>query len=376
MTAAGNVAERFRRSPHVACYWKEGVLLLHNFARDSLVEVQPIVLEILDALSAPRALPELCEALPHFKPAALEGAVRQLADCAAILRSDVPPNSAEATMEDWAPWNPAVGLLHSWFRLATSQETHATREQRLRGKALTVPMPAPIKRYPGAERVPLSDGGDAGELDRTLLERRTWRRFSDEPIAREQLAKLLRLTWGVQKWAVVREQGNVVLKTSPSGGARHSIEVYLAVRNVSGLDPGLYHYAADTNELEVIRRFRPGENFEQYLAGQNYFAGASALLFMAPVFARMLWRYRDPKAYRAIHFEAGHLCQTFCLLATRAGLAPFCTAAFDTAAINQQLGLDGVAETAFYLAGVGSRLPGAESDLGPGQLPEWHTQAM
>jgi nitroreductase len=86
---------------------------------------------------------------------------------------------------------------------------------------------------------------------------------------------------------------------------------------------------------------------------------------MAAVFARSQARYRYARAYRSVLIEAGHLCQTFCLTATWLGLAPFCTAALADSAIERALGLDGVAESVLYAAGVGTRPPGVSWALYP-----------
>jgi hypothetical protein len=63
--------------------------------------------------------------------------------------------------------------------------------------------------------------------------------------------------------------------------------------------------------------------------------------------------------------DAGHLCQTFCLLATWLDLAPFCTMALADSAIERALGIDGISESVLYAAGVGTRRPGAESGSWP-----------
>src|SRR5260221_10115686 len=49
------------------------------------------------------------------------------------------------------------------------------------------------------------------------------------------------------------------------------------------------------------------------------------------------------------------LCQTFCLVATWLGLAPFCTAALVDPEIEADLGVDGSSEFVLYAAGVGVR---------------------
>jgi SagB-type dehydrogenase family enzyme len=90
-----------------------------------------------------------------------------------------------------------------------------------------------------------------------------------------------------------------------------------------------------------------------YCADQRYFSGAAALFIMTAVFARTMWKYGRARAYRVVLLETGHLCQTFCLTATRLGLAPFSTAALRDSKIESDLGLDGISESVLYVAGVG-----------------------
>jgi hypothetical protein len=65
------------------------------------------------------------------------------------------------------------------------------------------------------------------------------------------------------------------------------------------------------------------------------------------------------KPWKVVLIETGHLCQTFCLTATRLGLAPFSTAALKDSLIEKDLGLDGISESVLYVAGVG--LPAARA---------------
>ena len=88
-------------------------------------------------------------------------------------------------------------------------------------------------------------------------------------------------------------------------------------------------------------------------AGQPWVRDAAAVCFMTAVVARSMWKYRQAHAYRVLQLDAGHLGQTFHLVCTRLGLAPFTTAALDAAAVERALGLDGVAEIALYAAAVG-----------------------
>ena len=90
-----------------------------------------------------------------------------------------------------------------------------------------------------------------------------------------------------------------------------------------------------------------------YCARQNFVKNAAALFLMTAVFRRTMWKYHLARAYRVVLLDAGHLCQTFCLVATWLGLAPFCTAALKDTLIEKELGIDGIRESVLYVAGVG-----------------------
>ena len=156
----------------------------------------------------------------------------------------------------------------------------------------------------------------------------------------------------MQQWASTPD-GEVPLKTSPSGGARHPIECYVVVRSISGLKAGIYHYAADRHLLERVNGAIPVDRMRAYVPESEYFAKASAMVFFTAVFERQLWRYPYSRAYRAALVEAGHVCQTFLLAATSLGLAPFCLMGLADTLVEKDLGIDGIRETVLYCAGVG-----------------------
>jgi SagB-type dehydrogenase family enzyme len=124
---------------------------------------------------------------------------------------------------------------------------------------------------------------------------------------------------------------------------------------VTGIRPGLYHYAADAHLLERIRGGDMTPRLSAWMPHSAYFAKAAFLVVLTAVLERQVWRYPYARAYRAAIAEAGHVCQTFCLAATWRGLAPFCLMGLDDALIEKDLGLDGVRETVLYVAGAGAR---------------------
>jgi SagB-type dehydrogenase family enzyme len=221
-------------------------------------------------------------------------------------------------------------------------------------------MPVPVKHYPRAAQTRLPRPREEGEFTRVLTARRTWRRFAAGKLALADLATLLGLTWGVREWVSVPPLGRFAVKTSPSGGALHPIEAYVVARDVEGISPGIYHYDAARHRLELLRRGVTREQMSDYVIGQRWFSEAAAFVFMTGVFTRTQWKYRYPRAYRVVLAEAGHLCQTFCLVATWLGLAPFCTMAMADSKIDRDLGIDGVREGVLYVAGVGKRPAGVD----------------
>jgi SagB-type dehydrogenase family enzyme len=348
----------YRRGRHIVAYWADGRLLFHNYARGATHAGDALTIALLDFFDDWRDLSALIGS-SEFPADRIRRAVRQLAVAGLLERSDRPPHPREAALEQhWAAWNPAAGFFHSATRDCDFAGGEPLAGKVLRARLRTRPQPPRSKSYPAHVTVPLPDIGSDGSFARVLLERRTWRRFGDDGITRQQLATIMGLSFGVQKWMDQQALGRAMLRTSPSGGARHPIEAYVVARNVQGVREGLYHYSPDGHRLTLLRRGTAGTRIARYLPGQEFFASASVLVLMTAVFGRTEWQYPFPRAYRVVHLEAGHFCQTFCLVATALGLAPFCTAALADSAIERDLEIDGVTESVLYACGVGTRPPG------------------
>lgn len=353
----------YRRSRHLVSYWQGGTLVICNFASGVRVAARPEALAILDFLKEWRTAKRV-----RARFGAGSSLLHPFVEATLLERSDREPPRLDSALSTWERWNPAAGFFHMATRDVRFTDP-VVGHRMLREKARVIPAPPAVKKYPGARRYPLPSVDAGSSLAHVLLERRTWRRFSRRPLPSASLGGLLGLTSGVQQWATLRGQGDFPLKTSPSGGARHPIETYVCVRRVEGVRPGLYHYAADRHCLELIGRHRMPIRVQRYLPTQFWYRDAAVLLFFTAVFARYLWKYSYARAYRALFIEAGHLCQTFCLVATDLGLAPFCSMALSDSRIEEDLGLDGVSESVIYAAGVGLRPAGIVSPSKPKGFP-------
>lgn len=216
-------------------------------------------------------------------------------------------------------------------------------------------LPPGFKRYRGAKGRGLPAGSLPKNdlLEPVLAARRTVREFDRRPVSLADLAAIVRGTWGRTGWLDAGAFGRLPLKTSPSGGCLHPIECYVLAWKVSGLAAGLYHYDVASDGL---RRLRSGDlraAAVRAASGQAWVGRAAFLCVMTAVFARTLWKYEIESAYRVLWLDAGHLGQTFCLLATSRGLGPFTTAAIQDTFLEKLIGLDGVREFPVYLCGAG-----------------------
>ena len=218
-----------------------------------------------------------------------------------------------------------------------------------------VPCPPPEKPAPeGAARVELGDVDPAvvthNDLLACLQKRRSRRKFTADPLTREQLGFLLWATQGVKR---ILGDGQVVFRTVPSAGARHPFETYLLVRNVEGIDPGIWRYVGSSHDLVLVKPLDGlDEKIASALLGQAFILQAPVTLVWAALPYRTEWRYHT-LAHKPILIDAGHVAQNLYLAAEAIGCGTCAIAAYDQRAVDALLGLDGKDEFVVYLAPVG-----------------------
>jgi SagB-type dehydrogenase family enzyme len=350
---------RLRSARCQFAYWDNGDLRIVNYLTRRTFAANPVVLEIMRFFSVPKTIRDAMLEFDAYTSESVGEAILKLIDAGLLLECD----SAEWTRDEllassWKAWLPAGGY-HFLSKDAPYIGGDWTLEQKLQAIP-GAPRPELFKKIEGAKSISLPfHERETDTFFQTLYARRTRREFSEVSISLEGVSKLLQTTWGVQAYIDTDLFGSLPLKTSPSGGARHPIEVYLMALRVKGLEPGLYHYDARDHALERISPGATPQMARAYCADQPYVARSAALFIMTGVFERSMWKYRHARAYRVVLLDAGHLGQTFCLTATRMGLAPFSTAALKDTMIEEDLGIDGISESVLYVTGVG--VPAGES---------------
>lgn len=93
-----------------------------------------------------------------------------------------------------------------------------------------------------------------------------------------------------------------------SAGALYPAELYLAVYQVDGLDPGLYHYDPLSGCLTTLRH---GDLPMVPPADQD----VAATVYISGIIFRSAWKYRS-RAYRYVLLDAGHLLENLRLAVT------------------------------------------------------------
>lgn len=110
-------------------------------------------------------------------------------------------------------------------------------------------------------------------------------------------------------WRASRTPGADYMKrTSPSGGCRHPSEVYLLSIDVPGLPRGRYHVGVGDEQLGYMGPLDEIETLKAMMAGAFRLAAPPRAVFViSTVFARNMYRYREPRTLRTVFYDAGHL---------------------------------------------------------------------
>jgi len=219
-------------------------------------------------------------------------------------------------------------------------------------------VPAPPLQKPcpeGAARIDLPDGAEAASrlcsmgVGDAIRRRESVRSYGSYALTLEELSALLWATQGVRQ--VLGPE--CALRTVPSAGARHAFETYVAASRVEGLSSGLYRYLPFDGQLfECSVDGQIGRKAADACLGQQFVASAAATFFWTAIPARMEWRY-DLAAHKVIAIDAGHVCQNLYLVTTALGAGTCAIAAYDQAACDRLLGVDGDEEFTLYIAPVG-----------------------
>lgn len=232
--------------------------------------------------------------------------------------------------------------------------------------------------YRGSELLELPADPEVESADAldVLGERRSLRRYADDPLSLRALSALLLHGCGVSDIASDEAGNEKPLRTYPSAGGLYPVELYPVVLNVEGVDTGLYYYSVAEHGLRRLRADEEGfvDEFEDALvtSDQLDLTEAPVVFVLTGAFWRSKSKY-GPRGYRYVLQESGHLAQNLLLVAEALDLGGVPAAAFHDHEMNDLLDVDGVNEAVVYAVGVGrpeERESGGEHEMREGNVAD------
>jgi SagB-type dehydrogenase family enzyme len=190
----------------------------------------------------------------------------------------------------------------------------------------------------------------ASYLD-VLQSRRTHRQFQDVPVGLDQFSNMLCYSFAPIRFADAGPLGVMQMRAAASGGARHECEAYVCVFDVEHVEPGLYAYDGLRHGLVPVESAVTRDQVEDLTYHQRFFRTASFGVFTIAVTDRLSWKYPNPRAYKFLLQNVGHVAQVFSMNAVALGLGAALTGAIKDSEADALLGLDTPREfTTFAMA--------------------------
>ena len=166
-------------------------------------------------------------------------------------------------------------------------------------------------------------------IEETLLERRSIREYSGEPLTLQEVSQLL---WAAQ--GITDPRG---FRTAPSAGGLYPLEIYVVVGDVEGLDVGVYKYRPQEHTLVKMLDGDKKDKLAEAALGQTWVKEAAIDIVITAVYERTTAKYGD-RGVRYVHMEAGHAAQNLCLQATAMNLGTVTVGAFHDEQVKEVLG--------------------------------------
>ncbi len=183
-------------------------------------------------------------------------------------------------------------------------------------------------------------------VEAALLARRSVRTYRDTPLTLPEAGQLL---WAAQG---ITDPGG--FRTAPSAGALYPLELYLVVKRVDTLSPGIYHYLPTGHQLRLLSEGEVSDRLSDAALRQSSVKDAPAVIVFSAVPERTTARYGE-RGMQYVFMEAGHAAQNVCLQAVALDLGTVTIGAFDEDEVRTTLNLP-EGEIPLYLLPVGRPL--------------------
>ena len=182
-------------------------------------------------------------------------------------------------------------------------------------------------------------------LEQTLLQRRSVRDYTGEPLILHEVSQLL---WAAQ--GITDPRG---LRTAPSAGALYPLEVYVVVGDVQSLSPGVYRYDPPKHKLVKVLDGDLRAKLADAALGQGCVKEGAINIVFTAVYERTTQKYGE-RGIRYVHMEVGHAAQNVYLQAVAFNLGTVVIGAFHDDQVREILSLP-QQEQPLYIMPVGRK---------------------
>ena len=174
---------------------------------------------------------------------------------------------------------------------------------------------------------PAYDGGIS--VERSLKERRSVRRYSEEKISTADISQILWSAQGITD----KTRG---LRTAPSAGALYPLEIYLIAGEVEGVPKGIYKYSPHDHSIKMTIE---GDRRQKLLTCcQPFVRKAPVIVVITGVYSRTASKY-GKRADQYVHIEAGAAGQNIYLQSESLGIGTVFVGAFIDSRLRSILSL-------------------------------------
>lgn len=221
----------------------------------------------------------------------------------------------------------------------------------LHGHFVTRIQPEVIEFAVEKEIIKLPPPRHRGEIsvEEAIFERRSVRRYKDEPLTLKEVSQLL---WSAGGKTVDGISGPT--RSYPSAGGIYPLEIYIVAGNVIDLDDGIYRYRWRDHSISLVRVGDLRHELTRAALGQRMVADAPVSIVFTAIFQRTVARYGKRGEVRYVPMDMGGAGQTVSLQAEALGLGTVIIGAFRDGEVKEVLKVE--EETPLYIIPVGRPL--------------------
>ena len=167
-------------------------------------------------------------------------------------------------------------------------------------------------------------------VEKTLLERRSIRNYSEGSLSLSEISQLL---WAAQ--GITNPRG---YRTAPSAGALYPLELFIVAGNVNNLPEGVYRYLTEDHKIERVSEGDIRNDLFEVSLRQSAVKEAAAVLVFSAVYDRTTVKYGE-RGIRYVHIEVGHAAENVFLQTVSLNLSAVVIGAFHDEEVQKVIGL-------------------------------------